>query len=303
MKYLFGPVYSRRFGLSLGIDLSPEKKVCNFDCLYCELERAKPVENMENPPPVEEILSELKDFLSKNNYPDVITITANGEPTLYPYLDRLVDEINNIKGKSKSLILSNGSTIHIKKVRQALKKLDIVKLSLDAVNDKTFYKIDRPVKSISVEKIVEGIKQFRKEYKGYLVIEVLLVKYVNDNEENIKELANVLREIKPDRVDLGTVDRPPAYRVFPVSNHELLKYSGYFHGLNINVVERKFEKSYQFDLTEEEILNTVSKRPITQEDIENTFSLETKKIFEKLLKEGKVKKIENQNGIFYTKEG
>ncbi len=116
-KYIFGPIQSRRFGLSLGIDLSPEHKSCNFDCLYCELKPAKVTDAITNPPLVTSVISEVKEALQEYQNIDVITITANGEPTLYPYLDVLVDELNNIKKDKKLLILSNASTISDLKIQ------------------------------------------------------------------------------------------------------------------------------------------------------------------------------------------
>ena len=108
---IFGPIPSRRFGISLGIDLSPSKKQCNFDCLYCELEASKTVEKMDTYPSVDDVVKAIKESFLKHPRIDVITITCNGEPTLYPKLDELVNEINKIKGDTKTLILSNGSTI------------------------------------------------------------------------------------------------------------------------------------------------------------------------------------------------
>ena len=300
MRYIFGPVNSRRFGVSLGIDLSPDQKSCNFDCLYCELEKSRPVEYIKNEPDPEDVISEVESFLDNNKNIDVITITANGEPTLYSKLDILIDEINKIKGDIKTLILSNGSTIHLKKVRESLKKLDIVKISLDSVNPKVFKKVDRPIKSISVEKIIEGLKQFRKEYSGFLVIEVLIVENINDTDEDIKELANVLKEIKPDRVDIGTVDRPPAYRVKPISNKRLYQLSHYFEDLNVFVVTRKDKELPKFNLEKEDILKTLSKRPFSEFDIKELFDKKTKEKFYSLLSEGKIVKKKVGNHFFYS---
>ncbi|MBY0540244.1 MAG: radical SAM protein, partial [Campylobacterales bacterium] len=140
---IFGPIPSRRFGISLGVDLSPSKKQCNFDCLYCELEGAKTVDKMDSSPSVSEIISAIKENLEKHSKIDVITLTANGEPTLYPKLDELVEEINKIKGNIKTLILSNGSTIYKKDIFNTLLKIDTVKLSLDCVSEKCFKKLDR----------------------------------------------------------------------------------------------------------------------------------------------------------------
>jgi wyosine [tRNA(Phe)-imidazoG37] synthetase (radical SAM superfamily) len=300
MKYLFGPVKSRRFGVSLGIDLSPEIKSCNFDCLYCELEKSKPTNKIQKEGTVKEILNEVKSFLSKNPYPDVITITSNGEPTLYSKLDKLITEINRIKGTSKTLILSNASTITKPEIRETLKKFDIVKLSLDSTDQKTFEKVDRPLKNIKVDEIVKGLKEFRKTYKGMLVIEILVVKHVNDSEENIKHLAEILKDINPDRVDLGTIDRPPAYRVKPVSNKELYHLASFLNGLNVAVVQRKDSETPKFSLSKEEIIKTLSTRPFSEEDIKSIFDEKTKQEFENLLKSKKIKEKQVGNLKFYS---
>lgn len=289
-RYLFGPVLSRRFGLSLGIDLSPDKKSCNFDCLYCELEKAKPVDRIENEPNPDDILSELSDWLSKNSHPDVITITANGEPTLYSRLEELVDGVNLIKGSAKSLILSNGSRINDEDVRKALKKFDIVKLSLDAADQKSFEKVDKPLKGIDVEKIVEGMVSFRRDYPGTLVIEVLVVKNVNDKDEIIQKVAEACRKINPDRVDISTIDRPPAYRVEPVSNQRLYEIAKLFEGLNVNVATRKdggvVEKVH---LSEDDIIHTFKNRAYTENDIDKLFDEDTKSKIYQMLKVGLLK--------------
>ncbi len=299
-KYIFGPVNSRRFGVSLGIDLSPDKKSCNFDCLYCELEKAKPVNRIENEPDPYEILEEVKDFLKQNDYPDVITVTANGEPTLYSKLDVLIEELNRIKGSSKTLILSNGSTIVDKSVRDVLKKFDIVKLSLDAVDEVVFQKVDRPLEEVDIDSLVEAMKTFRGEYKGVLVIEVLLVKGINDSEDDIKRLVEKIRYISPDRVDLGTIDRPPAYRVFPVNDKKLLELAGLFEGLNVMVVTRSNIRKQNYELQESEILETLTKRPLTEQDIESLYSESTKSRIKNLISKGLVRKRNVGNVVFLT---
>ena len=134
----FGPIPSRRFGISLGIDLSPSSKQCNFDCLYCELEGAKTVDHMVEFPGVQEVIKSVKDAFLKHDKIDVLTITANGEPTLYPNLDELITELDSVKGSAKTLILSNAGNIYKKSIQNTLKKLDTVKLSLDCVSKKCF---------------------------------------------------------------------------------------------------------------------------------------------------------------------
>jgi len=137
---IFGPIHSRRFGKSLGVDLSPGKKQCNFDCLYCELDPAKTMGTQDEVLSVETIITAIKKGLSEHQDIDFLTITANGEPTMYPHLSELIDEINKIKGKTKVLILSNAASIDDPKVQDALLKLDEVKLSLDCATQKCLLK-------------------------------------------------------------------------------------------------------------------------------------------------------------------
>ncbi len=291
MRYLFGPVASRRFGLSLGIDLSPDRKACNFDCLYCELEPAKPVTSIPNPPSVKEVIEETKEALERFSDIDVITITANGEPTLYPYLDELVDALNRIKKKKKLLILSNASKIDEKEIQNILAKIDIVKLSLDCATKSCFKKLDRPAKSIDLKRIIEGMKEFRKIYHGLLVIEILVVKSLNDKEEEFIALDEVLQQIRPDRVDVGTIDRPPAYKVEPVTYQRLHELASHIHGIPTVIVSRKKSGTYYEELSKEEILDLLAHRPLTQEDIETLFDDQTRARLEELEREGYLKRV------------
>ncbi len=288
MKYIFGPVASRRFGMSLGIDLSPDKKRCNFDCIYCELERAKPIIKYDNPPSVDEIFKEAQKAVNQFDF-DVLTITSNGEPTLYPYLDELIDKLKKLN--KKLLILSNSSTINQKQIQNALKKLDIVKLSLDSVNPKTFKKIDRPYKDISLQNIINGIIEFRQNYKGELIIEVLVVKGINDKKEEFIALNDVLSKIKPDRVDISTIDRPPAYNVKGVSIKKLFELAENIKNQNVFIPTRE-KIDYKIEnLTKEELLNTLKKRPFSQSDVKNILDSHTQKIFNDLIKENLIEEV------------
>ncbi|WP_457561477.1 radical SAM protein [Caminibacter pacificus] len=289
MKYIFGPVASRRFGMSLGVDLSPDKKRCNFDCIYCELEPEKPVDFYDNPPEVEEIMEDIKRAVKRYDF-DFLTITSNGEPTLYPYLNELIDEIDKIK-QFKTLILSNSSTINKKEIQEALKKLDIVKLSLDAVTPSIFKKIDRPHKSIKIEDIIEGIKNFRKIYDKELIIEILVVKGINDKEDEFKKLNDVLKDINPDRVDISTIDRPPAYNVEGVSTDRLFELSKYIENQNIFIPTREKLDFKIENLTKEELLTTLKKRPFSESDVKNIFDEHTQRIFNDLLKENLIEEV------------
>ncbi len=282
MKYIFGPVASRRFGMSLGVDLSPDKKRCNFDCIYCELEKAEVVTSYDNPPEVEEILKDINTAIKKYDF-DYLTITSNGEPTLYPYLNELIESLP--KGEFKTLILSNSSTVMKPEIQKALLKLDTVKLSLDTADKKTFKKIDRPAKNIDLDEIINGMIEFRKMYDKELIVEIMVVKGINDKVEEFKKLNEVLKEIKPERVDISSIDRPPAYRVEAVDSQKLFELSKIIENQNIYIPTRKNLSFKIENLSKDELLTTLKKRPFSKSDVENIFDSHTQRIFNDLLKE------------------
>lgn len=294
VKTIFGPINSRRFGSSLGIDLSPAIKQCNFDCLYCELAPSATTDEQKTVVEVSTIINELKEHL--DDHIDVITITANGEPTLYPHLDELINELNKIKNTTQTLILTNSATLVDEKVFNSLLKLDQVKLSLDAVTDNVFKRIDRPHAGIQIEKIVEKVIEFSHIFKGKLFIEILFVHGLNDTKEEIEKLNDVLLKMNVTRVDLGTIDRPPAYPVVGLSYKELHEASLLFDAsLPIHIASRVHAEPNHANYGYEEILNTLDKRPLTTEDINLLFDEESKKRLEHLIsnKEITTKKVGN----------
>ncbi|MBA1420479.1 MAG: radical SAM protein [Epsilonproteobacteria bacterium] len=299
---IFGPIHSRRFGKSLGVDLSPGKKQCNFDCLYCELDPAKTMDAYDDVVSVEEIATAVKNALAEYKDIDFITLTANGEPTLYPHLSELIDEINTFKGTTKTLILTNAATIDDEKTQEALLKLDEVKLSLDCATQKCLKKLDRSHSGIDVENIKAGMLDFKSKYTGPLVIEILIVKTLNDSKDEIAKLNEFLLQLQPTRIDIGTIDRPPAFDVKPVSFKELLDVSHLFDStLPIYIASRKKADISASRYSNEEILETLSKRPLTQEDIEALFDEESQKRWKQLLEEEKIKRVSTNGVIFYKK--
>ncbi len=286
---IFGPVNSRRFGMSLGVDLSPSIKQCNFDCLYCELAPMATVDAQSIIVDVSSIIKQLKKHL--NNSIDVITLTANGEPTLYPNLEELIDEIDKIKGSTETLILTNSATLVDAKVFATLLKLDQVKLSLDAISFEVFKKIDRPHESININEVVEKVKEFSKIYKGRLFIEILFVHGLNDTKEELKKLNEVLICLDVERIDIGTIDRPPAYPVMGISYKELFEISNMFdNSLPIHIASRTHAEPNNAYYSDEEILNTLDKRPLTQDDIKLLFDENTLNRLNILIKKSQVVK-------------
>ncbi|HHS6870718.1 TPA: radical SAM protein [Campylobacter jejuni] len=298
MKILFGPVSSRRFGRSLGIDLSPSKKQCNFDCVYCELDLKKAQEKQDEIISIDKIISEVKAMLEKNVEFDFLTLTANGEPSLYPHLNELILSLRSIVKDKKLLILSNGTAVLDEDKFNALLKLDVVKFSLDSAVAKTFYRIDRALKNIDLEKMIEKMADFRARFNGDLIMEILVVKDLNDNEEEFKALNQALKKIMPLRVDLSTIDRPPAYAVKKISEEKLLELSKLIDSTPVLLAKRHYEGE-KLSFNEEELLKILHLRSQSEIDIEAKFDEQSKTLLNQLIKEKKVKILDLAGVKFY----
>jgi len=213
----------------------------------------------------------------------------------------LIDAIDQIKGNTKTLILSNGSTISDPRVREALAKLDMVKLSLDCATDRCLHKLDRSHQGITITEIQEGMLAFKENYQGPLIIETLFVKTLNDKPEEIEQLNEFLLKLKPARIDIGTIDRPPAYEVKPLNYEDLHRITHLFDpSLPVYIASRKHVTSSPEYYTPAEILQTLSKRPLSPEDIEILFDAQSQITLQTLLSEGKII-IKETNGVnFYA---
>ncbi|HEF5627482.1 TPA: radical SAM protein, partial [Campylobacter jejuni] len=288
----------RRFGRSLGIDLSPSKKQCNFDCVYCELDPKKAQEKQDEIISIDKIISEVKAMLEKNIEFDFLTLTANGEPSLYPHLNELILSLRSIAKDKKLLILSNGTAVLDEDKFNALLKLDVVKFSLDSAVTKTFYRIDRALKNIDLEKMIEKMADFRARFNGDLIMEILVVKDLNDNEEEFKALNQALKKIMPLRVDLSTIDRPPAYAVKKVSEEKLLELSKLIDSTPVLLAKRHYEGE-KLSFNEEELLKMLHLRSQSEIDIEVKFDEQSKTLLNQLIKEKKVKILDLAGVKFY----
>jgi wyosine [tRNA(Phe)-imidazoG37] synthetase (radical SAM superfamily) len=301
MASIFGPIQSRRFGLSLGIDLSAELKQCNFDCLYCELAPAATTDHQTSVTPVTTIIEELQATLHQHGPVDVITITANGEPTLYPHLQALIEAINTIKGNTQTLILTNSATLHDPAIFDQLLKLDQVKLSLDAATPAVFAKIDRPHPGIHMDEIIASVMAFSHSFAGRLFMEILFVEGINDGPEEIAALNSVLKRLEHvDRIDIGTIDRPPAYAVKPLSFQALHHIATLFDAaLPVHIASRHIQQATPSAYSDDEILNTLDKRPLTDDDIMILWDQATREHFADLRKKKRIVTKERGGLTFY----
>jgi wyosine [tRNA(Phe)-imidazoG37] synthetase (radical SAM superfamily) len=218
MKYVFGPVPSRRLGQSLGIDTIP-LKTCNWNCVYCQLGRTVPLTNERlEYHPRNEILAEVEQALAahKPGEIDWVTFVGSGEPALHVGLGWLIQKVKELTDTSTGsthrlpvAVITNGSLFYLPEVRKELAAADAVLPSLDAGNARLYRKINRPHPDITFERLVDGLVAFRKEYQGLLWVEVMLVRGLNDSEEALREIVAALERIRPDEVHINLPTRPP----------------------------------------------------------------------------------------------
>jgi wyosine [tRNA(Phe)-imidazoG37] synthetase (radical SAM superfamily) len=208
-KSVFGPVPSRRLGLSLGISPLP-KKTCNYACVYCQLGRTRRMTNQRQEfLPLETMVAEFRHFLKSRVSFDVVTIVGEGEPTLYLKLGQLISVLQNLTDKPVAVI-TNGSLLAEEEVRSALKRADLVLPSLDAYDEESFRKINRPLGKIKFKDVYEGLRSFSLNYQGQLWLEMMLVQGLNDDEESLEKLKGLLQGLNYQRLYLNTPVRPPA---------------------------------------------------------------------------------------------
>lgn len=227
MRYIYGPVKSRRLGLSLGVSLTPYK-ICNFDCIYCQLGRTKEKINLRSEfVKSEEILAELKSWLQSNpeesknlNY---ITISGFGEPTLNTGIGEVIKDIKGITQTPVSVI-TNASLLSDPEVRSALLAADLIVPSLDAATQDIFAKIDSPGANLRIEDVIEGLANLRKEFQGKIWLEVMLVRGINDELTQVRKLKRIIDKINPDQIHINSPVRITAQEnVLPAEKRKLNK--------------------------------------------------------------------------------
>ncbi len=303
---IYGPVPSRRLGFSLGIDILP-LKTCSFSCVYCQLGRTtrKTVKRREYIP-VKEILSQIKKILASKQRIDYITFSGSGEPTLNTAISGLIREIKKMTSIPVA-VLTNSSLFSRKEVRRALLEADLVIPSLDAASPEVFSRVNRPHPSLKIEKIIDGLKNFRKEYKGKIWLEIMLVKGINDKPSDLRKLKEAIASIQPDKVQLNTVIRPPAEKfALPLSPEELKKIRRFLGG-NCEIIAdfKKREQLPSPESLEKAILSLTRRRPVTLEDIASSLGKSEGKIknaVQSLLEKRKLKFINYKKKIYYRPE-
>jgi wyosine [tRNA(Phe)-imidazoG37] synthetase (radical SAM superfamily) len=244
-KYIYGPVPSWRLGSSLGVDpIQGREKICTFDCLYCQLGKtAVFTDKRKKFVPTSEVMKEI------NSLPplkiDYITFSGMGEPTLARNLGEMIRAVKKAR-KEKIAVLTNASLMCRKDVRKDLLKADLVAVKMDASSGKLLRKVNRPMKGITLERIVRSIKEFKTAYRGKLALQIMFIK---ENEKYAKEIAKIAKEISPDEVQINTPLRP--CDVKPLARNKISRIKKYFQPLNVVSVYESRRKKVRPISTEE----------------------------------------------------
>ncbi len=302
MGYIFGPVPSRRLGRSLGVDLVP-LKTCSYDCIYCQA--GKTTFKTSVPAtfnPAEQVLKELEERLTYST-PDVVTFSGSGEPTLHSGIHQVIKRVRELTD-IRVAVLTNGSLLWRKDVRERIVDADLVMPTLSTVFEKTFQRIHRPHADFNVAAVIEGLAEFREDFKGDLAVEVLLLKGINDSDEELDGLRHALERIMPDRIQLNTVARPPSSTEAVALDRERLEEIRGFLGERAEIIADSPPdkgKAEQAELSRV-IRGMAERRPIRIKDAAESLSIPIKDaglIVQGLANQGILRSLEHKGKIYF----
>ena len=274
--YVFGPVASRRLGMSLGID--PIKRhTCTLDCIYCEAGKTEEITcQRQEFAPLEDVQKELAEVLANAPVLDYITFSGAGEPTLYLHLAELACWIKTNYPQYKICLLTNGTLLNDPKVCQALEYIDLAMPNFDASNDEELAIINRPAAGITVENLAQGIRNAARLYPGKLALELFIVPGVNDNAESIRRFAEYIKSFAGlQSVQLNTLDRPGVVDwIKPAPADTIRKFIAALEDIvpveavgRFRCRSRSLRKNIALNELDNALLELVSRRPATAEDI------------------------------------
>jgi wyosine [tRNA(Phe)-imidazoG37] synthetase (radical SAM superfamily) len=301
MSHLFGPVPSRRLGLSLGVDLIPPK-TCTYDCVYCEVGRTTHLTCRRRPHRVAEIIRELEEYLKNPPGPlDYITLAGSGEPTLNSGLGEIIAAVKN-RTQTPVALLTNGSLFHLPEVRAEANGADVILPSLDAGREETFRRINRPHPGLSLDLLVTGLKALRREFTGQIWLEILLLKAINDNEEELAAIKGLLAGLSPDKVQLNTAVRPVADSSAQALTQAEMADAAQFLGGEAEVVAAAHRMSPARDVKDRELIDMLARRPMTAGDLAQALGFPLAQVRDqlgRLAKSGLIRRDVHQDQDFY----
>lgn len=305
-KYIFGPIPSRRLGMSLGVSPIP-KKYCNFSCVYCQIGRTDHMTDIrEDFFPLNDILEEFKHYISTNDDYHVVTVVGEGEPTLYKSLGKLISELKALTSKPIAVI-TNGANLGDESVRKDLMDCDILLPSMDAFDETSFKAIHRPHGRIKFEESYKGLVELSKEFKGELWLEVMLIEGINTSEESLLKLKALIDEIEYTRIFINAPVRPPAEDNIVIPPKESIeRAANILDGFSIDTLTTgKFSSGIQDNY--EAIISIIKRHPMNQFEIgsflndRHCSSEEIEDIFNKMKEDTTVEIIEYKG--FFTYRG
>jgi len=309
MNTVFGPVPSRRLGQSLGIDPIP-LKTCNWNCVYCQLGRTVPLTNVRREyVPRADIIAEVKRTLSAPTRAkiDWITFVGSGEPTLHSGIGWLIRAVKSLTDLPVAVI-TNGSLLHLPDVRAELAAADAVLPTLDAGTPELYRRINRPHPDITFARLVEGLVAFRREYRGKLWVEVMLVRGLNDDEETLRDIAAVLPQIQPDQVHIVLPTRPPAESwVQPTDEEGSMRATAILGDLARVVHPEGAFNLTGFDSVVDAIISIITRHPMREEELARALERWTPQQVSRTLRElqasGKAQVVERYGARFWSAVG
>ncbi|MCB2205284.1 radical SAM protein [bacterium] len=308
MRHLFGPVPSRRLGTSLGIDLTPQK-ACTLNCLYCECGKTDTltVERKEYVP-TQEVIDQLRAFLSSAPDLDAVTFSGSGEPTLHSGVGDIIAFLKREFPQYPVVMLTNSTLLHLPEVRAELMPVDRVVPSLDAVSDDVFRKINRPQSSLTSGQLIEGLEIFCREFHGEVWLEIFLIPGLNDTPEELALFSELLPRLRTTRVQLNALDRPGAVDWIDPMPRENLEAIAHMLGEGVEVIGKPVLRRHLASFSEDirdRILDTIRVRPCTLDDLSSALGLhplDAGKYLDVLLADGLIQQQRAPRGIFYRAE-
>ncbi len=307
MKYVFGPVHSRRLGLSLGID-PVQDKTCTLDCVYCQLGTTS-LKTLERGvyAPAEAVLEEVRSVIATGKKMDYITFSGTGEPTLNIELGSMISGIKAMSDVPVAVI-TNSTFLHLKDVRTDLMQADLVIPSVDAVTPEVFARINRPHADIDCARMLDGLETLSHTYTGRLWVEVMLVQGINDNQEELEALANYLNRLECEKIQINTVTRPPAENDCSAVADCILDYARQLFGPRAEIIGSSPELC-SAPADEDPCIGIhalVRSHPCTIEQLCSALGLnhaQSETALQKLLAQKKIEKTGHGSKIFYRASG
>lgn len=274
-KHVFGPVPSRRLGISLGVDLVVNKS-CNLNCIFCECGATTEIKKLRQSfKDKEEIKNEIKNIL-KELTPDYITFSGSGEPTLSKDLGEIILYIKNeLKYNGRIALITNSVLLNDDKVIEEIQKCDLIVPTLNTLREEVFQKISRS-ENISIENVKKGIEKLSKsDYKGEIFLELFVLENVNDNEKNLEELSDFLKNIRYDKLQINTIARMGAEKNLKAVSHEkLISIKEFLEERkvrNVEIIAKLKEREEKIDINTDLFNNMIEKRSYSDEEINKIY--------------------------------